>query len=236
MLLWMVAESMLPVSIVALVFLIHLCLYTPSLANIGRTIMQCLPALSLISILNPLTYRHRLQSIIDTQSNVGLKPSDAGGCGGSGLITNRLTGISSAFKSFSYKERPEDEEEISVRVTVDTYTFENVSSTPSTHDFSNGYKELSPVASPTPTLLPDSSSAVLAPIVPFDPREFVGQLPQGDSQSARTFVAPSFKSAVPSGKSIARTKSQKSSKKPKGGPILDPAGWPELLGRMEGMS
>lgn len=86
--------------------------------------MQCLPALSLISILNPLTYRHRLQSIIDTQSNVGLKPSDAGGCGGSGLITNRLTGISSAFKSFSYKERPEDEEEISVRVTVDTYTFE----------------------------------------------------------------------------------------------------------------
>ncbi|OWZ33703.1 hypothetical protein C356_05357 [Cryptococcus neoformans c45] len=237
MLLWMVAESMLPVSIVALVFLIQLCVYTPSLANIGRTIMQCLPALSFISILNPLTYHHRLQSIIDTQNNVGLKPSDTGGPGGFGLITNRLAGLSSAFKSFSYKERQKDEEERSVRVmTVDSYVFENVSSQPPSHNFSNGYGDLSPVASPTPTLLPDSSSVVLAPTVPFDPYEFVGQLPQKDPQSPRTFVAPSFKSAVPSGKSIARTKSQKSSKKPRGGPILDPTGWPELFGPKEEVS
>lgn len=98
---------------------------TFSPGNIGRTIMQCLPALSLISILNPLTYRHRLQSIIDTQSNVGLKPSDTGGPGEFGLISNRLAGLSSAFKSFSYKKRQKDEEERSVRViTVDSYVFE----------------------------------------------------------------------------------------------------------------
>lgn len=98
---------------------------TFSPANIGRTIMQCLPALSFISILNPLTYRHRLQSIIDTQNNVGLKPSDTGGPEGFGLITNRLAGLSSTFKSSSYKERQKDEEERSVRVmTVDSYVFE----------------------------------------------------------------------------------------------------------------
>lgn len=41
----------------------------------------------------------------------------------------------------------------------------NVSSQPPSHNFSNGYGDLSPVASPTPTLLPDSSSVVLAPTV-----------------------------------------------------------------------
>ncbi|WVQ91826.1 hypothetical protein IAS59_005630 [Cryptococcus gattii] len=63
------------------------------------------------------------------------------------------------------------------------------------------------VASPTSTLLPDSSSSALTNLL-FDPREFVDPLSQEDPQSGRTFIAPSFESAVPlSGKSILRTKS-----------------------------
>ncbi|WVO23930.1 uncharacterized protein IAS62_005288 [Cryptococcus decagattii] len=68
-------------------------------------------------------------------------------------------------------------------------------------------QRLSPVASPTSTLLPDSSSSVLTNL-PFDPREFFDPPSQEDPQSGRTFIAPSFESAVPpSGKSTLRTKS-----------------------------
>nr|ODN89556.1 hypothetical protein L203_02268 [Cryptococcus depauperatus CBS 7841] len=242
-LLWVISESMLPIIVASLVLLIQLTSHTPSLATSSRVTIQTLPALALLSILNPLIYRTRLQAIVDSRS---LAETDLSNSIGLSRLSRgkRMTVSTFSFKNFSYKEKLKDEEEHSVRVTVDTHVMENnISPPPSAFSFNSRFRDISPLASPTPTLFPNGCSSPVFPKLasPFDPYEASVAL-EDDSRSFQNISAPSFKSAVPSGKSLAvskidRSKSIKSErtvkKKKKMGPVLDPSGWPDMPERKD---
>ncbi|ODO08597.1 hypothetical protein L198_00328 [Cryptococcus wingfieldii CBS 7118] len=200
-----VSPRLLPSVIVGCALLVQLCASTPSLGmtdaddcqcaigGTSRTTLQTLPALALISVLGPLNYRRCLQAIVETATE-----------GADKLSVSHMTG-SSMFKSFSYKGQPCDEEgEGSVRVTVDTYVASHVSSLASNANTRNGGL---PVTSPTPTLISDVLHGAIVDVSCCNQVQACASLRQGETRSFRTTVAPSFKSAVPSGKSVARTKS-----------------------------
>ncbi|WVQ81117.1 hypothetical protein IAT38_003239 [Cryptococcus sp. DSM 104549] len=283
MLLWMVSESMLPPAIVSAVLLIQLSTHTPSLSNFSRPLLQCLPALFLLSILHPLTERHRLQNIIDHRTLEGaIKLSNSNfhsalgtGLGmGSGRRTSRSTGSSlGGFKTFSYKgvKERDDVKEGSVRITIDRFVAvdDAVSPPPSAYNFASRMPPSSTYVSPAQSAASGAPSATASAgqvpashiIAPFDtwtlpalPSTVATSSPDDDAFSMRTAVTASFKSAVPSGKSLARTRTRTDSETGKSpyshkysysrssrknrrnggaGPVLDPTGWPEMPERNE---
>ncbi|WVQ98245.1 hypothetical protein IAU59_005368 [Kwoniella sp. CBS 9459] len=123
----------------------------------------------------------------------------------------------------------------SVKVTVDQVIHKSpsfshsISPPPSAWTFNRSRYTPSQASSPIPTPgfqaeYPDVPLSVMAPFTDweYDPNYWDADR---DGDSVRTTIAPSFKSAVPSGKTLVRTKSERSRKS--GRVItLDHSGWP----------
>ncbi|WVF69613.1 hypothetical protein IAT40_004391 [Kwoniella sp. CBS 6097] len=149
-------------------------------------------------------------------------------------------------RSNGYSRSGESDDGGSVKVTADKVIYKSpslshsISPPPSAWTFNRSRYTPSQASSPIPTPgfqaeYPDVPLSVMAPFTDweYDPNYWDADR---DGESVRTTVAPSFKSAVPSGKTLIRTKSERSKKSTSRGPhgvgggggiiTLDHSGWP----------